>query len=358
MGLGSAFDVSLAEARERAYQLRKMVKDGIDPKEEREREAMAAKVEQAKLVTFAECAKDYIEAHRAGWSNKKHAQQWTNTLTTYAFPFFGELPVAEVDTALVVRCLEPIWTTKPETASRVRGRVEAVLDYATVRTFRQGENPARWKGHLQNLLPKRSKVRKVKHHKALPYADIHPFMAALAEQEGNAARCLEFTILTAARSGESLGAQWSEVDLEARTWTIPEERMKGGRAHRVPLSPSAVELLQKMQEIRQNDFIFPGQRAGKPLSNMAMLMVLRRMKRDDLTAHGFRSTLRDWAAETTSYPNELLEMALAHTIRDKAEAAYRRGDLFEKRRQLMEDWADHVSGQYADGEVVPIRRKA
>jgi len=250
--------------------------------------------------------------------------------------------------------LEPIWTTKPETAGRVRGRIESVLDWATARGYRQGENPARWRGHLENLLPKKSKVRRVEHHAALPYAEIGTFIAELQQQEGVAARALEFAILTAARTGEVIGAKWDEIDFGERLWTVPTERMKAGKEHRVPLSDAALAVLEEMQKIRSADFVFPGGKSRRSISNMAMAMTLRRLSRGDLTVHGFRSSFRDWAAERTGFPAEVAEMALAHTVSDKVEAAYRRGDLFQKRRQLMEAWTRFCSAPLASATVVSI----
>lgn len=290
-------------------------------------------------MTFKQCAQAYIKAHEAGWKNDKHIAQWTSTLERYVYPTMGALPVAAIDTGLVMKCLEPIWTAKTETASRVRGRIESILDWAAVRKYRLGENPARWKGHLDHLLPSRAKMQKSDHHAALPYDQIGSFMLDLAQQEGNGARALELAILTATRTSEVLGAIWDEFDLDKKIWTIPANRMKAGKEHRIPLSDSALAILEKQKASKVGEYIFFGQRDKKPLSNMAMLMVLRRMKRDDLTAHGFRSTFRDWVAERTSYPAEVAEMALAHAVSDKVEAAYRRGDLFEKRVQVMRDWA-------------------
>ncbi len=267
---------------------------------------------------------------------------------------FGDLPVAAVDTALVTKAIEPVWTLKPETASRVRGRIESVLDWAKARGYRAGDNPARWRGHLDNLLPARSKVRRVEHHAALPYGEAAAFMAELRRQEGMAARALEFAILTAARTSEVLGARWGEINIAERLWTVPGERMKAGREHRVPLSDAAMAIIEAMAERRQGEFVFAGARGGT-LSNMAMLMLLRRMGRGDLTAHGFRSTFRDWAAERTNFPADVAEMALAHTVADKVEAAYRRGDLFAKRRQLAEAWARFCDAPAAAGQVVPLR---
>ena len=357
MGLGPAHTITLAEARDRARECRKLRLDGIDPIEARRAERAQAKLDAAKAVTFAECADAYITAHKAGWRNPKHAAQWPATLATYVNPTFGERPVQAIDTALVTRVMEPIWTKKPETASRVRGRIESILDWATARGYRQGENPARWRGHLENLFPRRSKVRRVEHHAALPYSELSAFMLALRQQEGVAARALEFTILTAARTGEVIGARWGEINIAERLWSVPAERMKAGREHRVPLCGKALEIVEEMRAIGGN-FIFPGGKRGKPLSNMAMTMLLRRMGHGDQTVHGFRSTFRDWAAERTNFPAEVAEMALAHAVTDKVEAAYRRGDLFEKRRALAEAWAKFCATALVGGEIVPIRKPA
>jgi integrase len=339
MGLGPTHTITLAEARQRALECRRLRLDGGDPIELRHAKRLAAKLDAAKVMTFRQCAEAYIDAHKAGWRNAKHAAQWLATLTAYVYPVFGALPVQAVDVALVMKVLEPIWSVKPETASRVRGRIESVLDWATARGYRTGENPARWRGHLENLLPKRSMVRRVEHHAALPYPEIGAFMGELRQQEGIAARALEFAILTAARTGEVIGARWSEFSIPHELWTVPAARMKAGKEHRVPLSGTALALIEKMAEIRQSDFVFPGGKAGRPISNMAMLMLLRRQGRHDLTAHGFRSTFRDWAAEQTNFPSEVAEMALAHSVSNQVEAAYRRGDLFQKRRELSEAWA-------------------
>jgi integrase len=274
----------------------------------------------------------------------------------YVYPVFGELSVAAIDIGLVMKVIEPLWKAKTETGSRVRGRIESILDWARVRGFRSGENPARWRGHLDHLLPARSKLRRVKHFAALPYAEIGGFMAALRQQTSMGARALEFTILAAARTGEIIGATWDEIDLAARTWTIPGSRMKGGKEHKVPLSAAATAVLKDMAAIRHSEFVFPGARGGRPLSAMAMAMSLRRMRRDDLTTHGFRSTFRDWASERTSFPREVAEMALAHAIPSAVEAAYRRGDLFEKRRRLMEAWADFCTNPPAGRKVLSMRR--
>jgi integrase len=287
----------------------------------------------------------YIDANEAGWRNEKHRGQWRSTLETYAYPYMGELPVSEVSTSHVMAALEPIWKTKAETAGRVRGRIEAVLDYARAREWRTGENPARWRGHIANMLPARSKTSRVEHHAALPWREAGLFMAALRRRDAVAARALEFTILTAARTGEVLGARWCEIDRQKALWIVPGSRMKAGREHRVPLSADAVALLDELAILQpegvsaSDAMVFPGAKAGRPLSQMAMLMLLRRMERADLTAHGFRSTFRDWCAEATEFPSEMAELALAHTVGDKVEAAYRRGDMMEKRRKMMDDWA-------------------
>ncbi|QND60324.1 tyrosine-type recombinase/integrase [Mesorhizobium huakuii] len=360
MGLGSVNTVTLKLARERAGEARLKLLDADDPIEQRKAERLEKLAASATVLTFKESAEAYIKAHRSGWKNIKHAAQWKATLEAYAYPQFGSFAVSRVDTALVLKALEAIWTTKPETATRVRGRIESILDWATARGYRQGENPARWRGHLDKLLPARSKVAKVKHHAALPYPEIGEFVNTLRPMEGVSPKALEFAILTATRTGEVVGARWSEIDTENALWTIPGDRMKAGKEHRVPLSDRALEILESLPREKGNDSVFIGEKGGKPLSNMALLMTLRRMERADLTAHGFRSTFRDWAAEQTAYPNELLEMALAHTVSDKTEAAYRRGDMMEKRRRLMADWAAFCSTvkSAASGNVTPIKARA
>jgi integrase len=361
MGLGRARGpnaVGLAKVRERAGELHRMVKAGLDPLAERDAAAVAeqaeAEVAAQRAITFREVAEDYIANQAAGWGNPKHRAQWGTTLATYAYPHLGNTPIAAVTTKHVMAVLAPIWQAKPETAVRVRGRIEAVLTAATVRGLRTGENPARWRGHLAELLPARNKVAPVQHHAALPWPELPAFYLRLQAADGLGARALEFAILTAARSGEALGAIWAEIDLDAALWTIPASRMKAARAHRVPLSKPAVALLRKLATIKEGEYVFAGQRAGKPLSNMAPTMTMRRLKRGDMTPHGFRSTFRDWAAETTAYPSEVVEMALAHAVGDKVEAAYRRGDLFEKRCGLMEDWAAYCTRPSA-GTVPPTQ---
>ncbi len=364
MGLGSIRDFTLAEARIRARDARQLLADGIDPIDARRARRAANRLEAARAQTFKDCAEAYIAAHAPGWRNPKHAGQWTATLTTYAFPTLGPLPVATIDTALVVRVLTPIWATKTETASRVRGRIESILDWATAREFRRGDNPARWRGHLDHLLPERGKVQRVQHHPALPYAEVGAFMKWLRAQRGLSAAALEFTILTAARTGEVIGATWDEIDFRQKIWLVPAARMKAGREHRVPLSPAAIAVLERVKAwqregvIQDGRFVFPGARAGRPLSNMAQLELLRRSDRADVTVHGFRSSFRDWAAERTNYPRDVAEMALAHVIPDKVEAAYRRGDLFEKRRRLMIDWAKFCGTAAPAGVVVPMSKSA
>ena len=359
VGLGAASGhdaVSLADARDKAAALRLKVKSGVDPIEERDRDAAQARAaaQAAKIagITFKAAAEAHIAANEDGWRNPKHRQQWTNTLVTYVYPVIGDLPVAEVDTPHVLAILEPIWKTKAETASRIRGRIETILDSAKVRGNRKGENPARWRGHIAKILPPRSRLTRG-HHTAMPYDAIPEFMEQLRKREAMAALALEFTILTAARTGEAIGAEWPEIDLDKAVWTIPAERMKAGKPHRVPLSPRAVEILETVQPLNSR-WLFPSDRGGK-LSGMAMSMLLRRMKLD-VTVHGFRSAFRDWSAESTSYAHEVCEMALAHVIGNKAEAAYRRGDMFEKRRRLMDDWATYCATPKPKGATVtPIR---
>jgi integrase len=369
MGLGPLALYSLADARTRALDARRKRHEGIDPIEARRAERARQRLEAAKAITFKECAESYIASHRAGWRNEKHKYQWRATLATYAEPVIGKLAVQAIDTALVLKVLEPIWTEKPETASRLRGRIENILDWAKVRGYRDGENPARWRGHLDHLLPARSKVAAVEHHAALPYAELPAFLIELRAQEGASARALEFAILTAARTGEVIGARLDEISEREKVWTVPGQRMKAGKEHRVPLSARALAIVNGIDRQPEGEqgkdaqseagaFVFPGGKPGKALSNMAFLMLLRRMKREDLTAHGFRSTFRTWAAERTSFPREVIEAALAHTVGSKVEAAYQRGDLFEKRRRLMDAWASYCTtapAQERQGNVTPLR---
>ena len=361
MGLGPLSLYGLSEARTRALDARRKRHDGIDPIEARRAERTRQRLEVARAITFKQCAENYITSHRAGWRNGKHKAQWENTLKTHAAPIMS-LPVQSIDTALVMKVLEPIWTTKPETATRVRQRIESILDSAKARGYRDGENPARWRGHLDKVLPARSRVREIEHLAALPYAELPAFLVSLRQREAIAARALEFLILTAARTGEVIGARWSEIDLLDKTWTVPADRMKARREHRVPLSARAIAILQEMQGARYSDadnaYVFPGPKRGKPLSNMVFLMLLRRMELKDLTVHGFRATFKTWSSERTSFQNEIAEAALAHIIGDKVEQAYRRGDLFEKRRRLMQQWAAFSTSaplQKSPSNITPLR---
>jgi integrase len=362
LGLGSAAGadkISLAKARDLATALRLKVKAGVDPLAERQREAAeavsAAQAAQIAGITFKHVAEAHIAANEGSWRNDKHRQQWRNTLATYVYPVIGDLPVADIGTSHVLQIVEPIWQDKPETASRVRGRIETLLDAAKARGYRDGENPARWRGHIAQILPARTKLSRG-HHKAMAYAELPAFTGQLHAREAMAAMALEFVILTATRTSEVLGATWGEVDLDKAIWTIPAARMKAAKEHRVPLAPRAVEILEAVKPLGK-DWLFPADKAGK-LSSMAMSMLLRRMKLD-CTVHGFRSAFRDWSAECTGYAHEVCEMALAHSIGNKAEAAYRRGDLFEKRRRLMNDWATFSAAGHTNLESVShVRRIA
>lgn len=357
IGLGPYPDVTLAQAREKARQARDTIRQGADPVRERRERESARRADQAKAVTFSEASKTYIKTHAASWRNKKHEQQWRNTLATYAFPVIGPMLVRDVEQAHVLKVLEPIWLTKTETASRVRGRIEAVLDWAKGRGYRVGDNPAEWKGNLDAQLARPEKVAKPKHHAALPVSEMGAFIGRLRAAEGMGARALEFAILTAARSGEARGATWSEIDLGSKVWTVPASRMKAGKEHRVPLSEATLKLLHALPRMADTDIVFPASRGGQ-LSDMTLTAVLRRMG-VQAVPHGFRSTFRDWVAEQTSYPRDAAEMALAHAIGDKVEAAYRRGDLFEKRRRMMSDWARYCALPPTQrSKVVPLKRRA
>jgi integrase len=360
IGLGSARDVSLACARELATEKRAQLAQGINPKHEKK---------PAEARTFDAVARELIASMEPSWRNPKHRAQWYMTLLAETPPdergetkptehdyckSIRHTPVGQLRTDDVLKVLKPLWQTRPETASRLRGRIERVLDAAKARDLRSGENPARWRGHLDQLLARRHRLTRG-HHAAMPYTALPGFLVRLCEQASISARALEYAILTAARSGEVLGARWDEIDLDGAVWTVPPERMKGGKEHRVPLSPRALEIVNAMHELRDGPFVFPGQKRGKPLSTMALEMVLRRMKVDDATVHGFRSSFRDWAAERTHFPNEVCEAALAHVIENKAEAAYRRGDLFNKRRKLMEAWAEYCARSSGDATVIPLQ---
>jgi integrase len=347
MGLGSASTFSLAEARERALEQRKVHEDHRDPLDERDAERRQRKLEQAKQVTFAQCVEQYLATHEIAWRNEKHAAQWKMTLTRYCEPL-ADLSIKDIDTDAVLRTLTPLWNKRTETAKRLRGRIERVLSWAKGRGLRTGENPARWAGHLDEMLASPAKIAKAQHHPALPYTEAGAFMAELRQRDSLSARALEFLILTAARTGEVIGATWAEIDFEEKTWTIPASRMKGGKEHRVPLCDRAIEILKGLPQSGSRVF---------PLSNMAMLELIRGM-RPGYVPHGFRSTFRDWAAERTNVANHVVEQALAHVIGNKVEAAYRRGDLFEKRRRLMNDWGKYCARPSESGIVVLIARQS
>lgn len=353
MGLGPYPEVTLAQARDKAREARELIRQGVDPIERQRAAQSALKAAVTKALTFKQTAIAYMATHEAGWRNAKHAQQWRNTLESYAYPVMGALLVRDVEKEHVLSALRPIWTEKNETAVRLRGRIELVLSYAMQAGYRpEGLNPARWRGGLDKLLPAPSKVAKVDHHPALPVAEVGAFMARLRAAEGMGARALEFAILTAARSGEVRGATWAEFDLDAKVWTVPGSRMKAGKEHRVPLSDAAVALVKAQPKVAGVDFVFAAAKGGQ-LSDMTLSAVLRRMK-VQAVPHGFRSTFRDWAAERTNYPREAAEMALAHTIESKVEAAYRRGDLFEKRRAMMSEWAQFLAKPSVPAGVVPF----
>lgn len=344
MGLGPYPAVSLAKARKLAATNREAVAEGRDPIAERQKEAEP---------TFSECAEFFLSAMEGQWRNEKHRAQWRMTLTNYTRPLSGK-KVSDIDTNDVLQVLNPIWQKLPETASRLRGRIERVLDYAKARGWRTGENPALWRGHLKNILPARQRLTRG-HHAAMPFADVPAFMKALPDKEAMSARALEFLILTAARSGEVLGATWAEMDLDSGIWTIPADRMKAGKEHRVPLSSRALAIVTELHASRHSDFVFPRHVKGKPLSNMAFAMLMKRMKADAYTAHGFRSAFRDWAGDCTSFPRDVAEEALAHRVGDATERAYRRTDALEKRRKLMAAWADYCSTE-PGGNVIPLTR--
>jgi integrase len=346
MGLGPTHTITLAEAREKALEQRKLRLEGIDPLEHRTRQKQAVRLADMKVTTFGQCVEQYLQTHDAAWKNQKHRDQWRTTLTTYCKPLL-DLPVGDIDTDLVLRVLTPLWKSKTETAARLRGRIERVLSWAKGRGLRDGENPARWNGHLDEMLAAPGKIAKKKHLAALPYAELPVFMAELREHHSLAARSLEFTILTAVRTGETFGATWDEIDLEAKIWTIPAERMKAQKIHRVPLCDRAIGILKSLP--RHGERVFP-------LADIAAMLKLLRGMRPGQTTHGMRSSFRDWAAETTNFPNHVVEMALAHAIGDKVEKAYRRGDLYMKRAKLMQSWADYCAKPAKSGEVVSITR--
>lgn len=344
MGLGAYPAVTLAKARKLAGAHREAVAEGRNPIAERQKEAEP---------TFAECADMFLASMEGQWRNEKHRAQWRMTLREYAQPLSAK-KVSEVGTDDVLKVLNPLWKKRPETASRLRGRIERVLDFAKARGWRAGENPALWRGHLKNILPPRQRLTRG-HHAAMPYGDIPSFLQSLTGRDAIAARALEFLILTAARSGEVLEATWNEFDLDAELWTVPAHRMKAGKEHRVPLPPRALAIVKALHETRHSDFVFPGYARGRPLSNMAFVMLMRRMKADAYTPHGFRSGFRDWAGDCTSFPRDVAEQALAHRVGDATERAYRRADALEKRRKLMVAWANYC-GTVKGGNVIPMAR--
>jgi integrase len=344
--------ITTKEARDRAYRARESLKVGVDPLDAKKALRTAERLEGAKAMTFSQCAGEYIRGHQAGWKGQKHVKLWKGSLAKYVEPLVGALPVASIDTGLVLKVLRPIWETKTKTAVDVRSRIELILNWAKIHGYRDGENPARWKGHLDNALPKPSKIAKVTHLAAMPYDELPAFMGELRHQEGTAAAALEWTILTAVRSDDTFGFTWPEIDTEKKVWTIPAARMKAEADHRVPLTDRMLEIIEKLD--RKTKFVFSGENPSKKLPHEDMLEVLKGDLGRPFTVHGFRSTFKDWASEETGYANEVSEMALAHKIPSKVEGAYRRGDLFEKRRALMADWAAFCAA--TDAEVIPLRR--
>jgi integrase len=360
LGLGPYPAITLAQAREKAIHAFLVRCEGGDPLEQK-RAARASlsrqRAEHATTLTFDQAADQYIASHRAGWRNVTNAHQWNASLRTYVSPVFGDLPVQAIDVGLVMKTLEPIWHTLPDTASRIRGRIEAILDWARVRGYRSGENPARWKGHLDHLLPRPSKLKTNRHHTSLPYAEIGTFMISLRERDGVASRALEFVILTAARKNEVIGMRWAEIDLATKVWVVPATRMKAGHEHRVALSDQAVALLERMQQVPESEFVFPGQRRAT-LSGAAIDKLLRNRMKSGVCMHGFRATFRTWAAERTSFPREVVETALAHAVGDKVEVAYQRSDLLAQRHRLMAAWADYSDQEPVSADVISIRATA
>jgi integrase len=354
-GLGALHTIGLAEAREKAKECRQIILDGGDPIAARRARRSDQRLAAARAMTFEECAKAYIHDHAPTWRSAKSGEQWVSSLSSYVYPAIGKLLVRDIGTGEVLRVLEPIWKTKPETASRVRGRIQSILAWAAVRGYRASENPARWAGHLKEALPSRQKLAAVKHLAALPYAEIAPFLAAVGKDTSIAARALEFAILCAVRTNEVLGAQWDEIDFEQRVWTIPAQRTKAHREHRVPLSSRAIKILAEMQQLRTGGLVFPsGGSMQQPLHKNAMRYVVARLgRKGTVTVHGFRSTFRTWAAEKTNFQREVGEAALGHINGDRVEASYQRGDLFQKRRRLMEAWAEVCTNKH--GKVLPIR---
>jgi integrase len=358
MGLGPIHTVDLKLARQKAREARLLLLEGVDPLDHRKAQRVALKVAKAKQLTFAEAAQRFFDQHEVKWRNAKHRWQYITTLKMFAFPVLGDMPVSEIDTAAVLRVIEPLWQTKTETMSRLRGRIEAVLDWCTVRGYRSGDNPARWKGHLSEALPARGEVAKVEHYPALPYRELPAFMAALSQREDVGTQALRFAILTCARTGEVIGARWSEIDFAEKLWTIPAARMKAGHEHRVTLPQAAVQLLKSLPTEDGNGFIFVGPRPGNGLSSTTLMQTLRRMGHGDMSVHGFRSAFRSWAAEQTNFPREVCELALAHKVGDKVERAYQRGDLLRKRFLLAEAWSKFASSPpAAKASVVPMHTR-
>jgi integrase len=353
VGLGAYPDISLQRARQKAQECRQQLYDGTDPlKRKRDQRAALRQQPARQIATFAECAATYIASHESGWRGQRTSQNWSNTLRDHAYPLLGRLSVGEITTNHVLAVLKPLWGSRTETAAQVRGRIEQVLDYARVLGHRNGENPARWRGHLDHLLPRRAKVAPVQHHPALPYRDVPAFMDTLRRHESMAAKCLAFTIFCACRSGEAIGAFWSEINWETRTWIIPAVRTKQGREHRVSLSEPAIRLLRLLP--REGEYVFPGRYDG-PQSHAALRAVLKRMNAK-AAVHGFRATFSTWARECTSFPRELVEAALGHAVGDIVERSYQRGDALERRRELMATWGNYCSNLGA--EVIPIRAAA
>jgi integrase len=352
MGIGPAHTVSLVQAREKARDARLLRLEGVDPIESKRARMAALRAADARAMTFADCTRGYIKDNESDWGSARHRHEWLATLSRYAFPLLGSLPVEAIDTPLVLKVIKPLWERIPVTGTRVLGRIESVLGWATVHHYRHGDNPARWQGHLEHALP--AVVKTGRHLAALPYVEAPVFMARLRQDSGAPSACLRFLALTAARLGEALGATWDEVDLGGRVWTVPATRMKAGREHRVPLSPAATAVLESMRAIRDSDYIFPGTRQGRPIGENTIWRLCKEAAGSDITVHGLRSTFRDWAAERSNFPREVAEMALAHAIPNAVEAAYRRGDLFEKRRKLMDAWAEYCGKPSAVGTVVPI----
>jgi integrase len=355
-GLGAYPDISIKKARTKAAACRTLRDEGIDPIEHKKRQNTARELDKFKGKTFKECALDFMNSHKAGWKNRKHESQWRTTLETYAYPFIGKLAVQDVDVGHVLEILEPIWHKKTETASRVRQRIENILDWAKVRKYRTGENPAVWRGHLDKILPARTKVQKVKHHPAMPYRDVPNFFRVLRNKDIIAAKALAFTILTAARNGESREARWNEIDTNSKEWVLPEERMKAKKEHKVPLSDLALNILKEAKPHGSGVFVFEGHKKNRPISETALRKLLKKYH-PTLTIHGFRSSFREWCAEMTSYPREVAEMSLAHSLKDKVEAAYQRSDLLDKRRKLMDEWSEFCLNGNNTDEVIPLKKK-